>query len=218
MNTKKYNSDAAEELMNFFIPTEVPNYSLPDPALLRKYMDMKERIWWITGEIEYAEMVECVRFIQAINREDTAANIPAEERKPIRIFLFSNGGDLIATLMMIDAIKASTTPIYTINMGEALSGACIILMCGHKRFALKHSRSLIHSGSSGIQGDYEKMEAAMDDYKALIAELKNIVLENTTIPVSVYSKKRSKDWYQYADDQIKYGIVDKIIESLDEVK
>lgn len=214
----RHKSDIGEDLLNFYIPTEVPNYNLPDPALLRKYMDMKERIWWISGEIESNEIIECVRFIQAMNREDTAANIPVDERKPIRICIFSNGGDLIATLMLIDAIKASQTPVYTVNMGEALSGACIILMCGHKRYALRHSRSLIHSGSSGIQGDYEKMEAAMDDYKALIAEVKNIVLNNTTIPVSVYSKKRSKDWYQYADDQIKYGIVDNIIESLDEIK
>ena len=213
MNTKRNEND---DILDFFIPKDVPNYNLPDPVLLRKYTDIKDRIWWVDGEIEYTDIIELVKFIQAINREDR--DIDADNRKPIRICIFSNGGDLVATYMLIDVMKASKTPIYTINMGEALSAAAVILMCGNKRFAMKHSRSLIHSGSGGLQGDFDKMEAAMDDYKALVGQLKDIVMSNTTIPANVYSKKRSKDWYQNSEDQLKFGIVDAIVESLDEIQ
>lgn len=211
----KYLNEENVEEESSYIPSDVPNYSLPDYHTLQKYEDMRDRVWWIEGEIFERSALECARYIQRINREDDG--IPVEQRKPIKLFIYSVGGDLVATFLLIDTILTSQTPVYTINAGEAMSAACLILICGQKRFAYEHSHSLIHTGHGGAQGDYEKIVAAMDDYKMLIENMRNIILSRTTITPALYNKKRAKDWYQSSADQVKYGIVDSVIMSQSEV-
>jgi ATP-dependent protease ClpP protease subunit len=54
----------------------------------------------------------------------------------------------------------------------------------------------------------------MADYKKLIDMTKDYVLERTSIPKALYTKNKSKDWYMYLDDQLKYGVIDAVIDNL----
>ena len=87
------------------------------------------------GEIDALVGDSVDSYIRFFNKQDDEDNIPIEERKPIKIFIDSPGGDLVATFTMINAIKLSKTPVYTINIGAAYSGGFFIFLAGHKRFA-----------------------------------------------------------------------------------
>jgi ATP-dependent Clp protease protease subunit len=150
-----------------------------------------------------------------LNKEDK--DIPIEERRPIKLLLYSYGGDGQACFSLLDVIGLSKTPIHTINMGVAMSAGLLILLAGHKRFCLKNSTALAHSGSGGASGTFEQTEAQMKDYKRFVDTMRNYIIERTNIDTKTLNKYKTKEWYLYAEDQVKYGIVNKIIDDIDEI-
>ena len=90
------------------------------------------------------------------NEEDK--ELPTEERKPIRFYICSPGGDINFMWMLVDIMLTSKTPIYTINIGVAHSAAALIFLGGSKRFMMKHSSIMIHQGSAALNGDYAKLQ------------------------------------------------------------
>ena len=75
------------------------------------------------------------RLLLRWNKEDMG--IPREERKPIRIYIMSYGGELDYMWSLVDSIALSATPVYTINMGIAASAASLIFIAGHQRYMLQ---------------------------------------------------------------------------------
>ena len=92
-----------------------------------------------------------VRMILRWNMED--AGTPPESRKPIWLYIESIGGNAIYMWTLIDAIFASVTPVYTVNMGLAASAAGLIFMAGSKRFMMPRAKVMIHEGSASFEGD-----------------------------------------------------------------
>ena len=102
-------------------------------------------------------------------------------------------------------------------MGVAMSAGLLILLAGHKRFCLKKSTALAHSGSGGAQGTYEQTEAQMKDYKRFVDTMRNYIVDRTHIDTKTLNKYKTKEWYLYSEDQLNYGIVDKIVDDIDEI-
>ena len=98
-----------------------------------------------------------------------------------------------------------------------MSAAFVILLAGHKRFAMPRSTALIHSGSGSTQGTFEQTEAQMKDYKHSVELMRDYVVSRTKIDQKKLNKNKSIEWYMYADEQVSNGIVDKIITSTDEI-
>ena len=144
-------------------------------------------------------------------------DIPVEERKPIRIYIFSYGGESDYMWMIVDAIKASKTPVYTINTGIAASAASMIFVAGHKRFMFPSAEVIIHQGSAEFAGDAVKVIDATDSYKKLLEKMKQFYLENTQIPKAHLNKKRNNDWHLDAKYCLEHGVCHKIVETIDEV-
>ena len=94
------------------IPESVENLQLPNPDLLTYYKDEKDRVLWIEGEIGDG-LFELSKMILRYNMEDK--DIPVEERKPIKIFINSPGGDLDSTLAFIGMINISIPIVTTIS-------------------------------------------------------------------------------------------------------
>lgn len=187
---------------------------LPDPELLMYYKNLANREIWLDDSIDVSTL-EISKVIMHFNKMD--AGVPAEQRKPIKIYIYSYGGEASACFNVIDTIAMSKTPVYTYNMGVAMSAAFLILISGHKRFATKNSTALVHSGSGGTQGTYEQTKAQMADYEHCVKVMREHVLAKTKISSQKFSKKNNIEWYMYADEQIENGVVDKIIESVDEL-
>lgn len=200
------------ENMMIAIPQSVENLQLPDPTLLSYYQDEADRSFWINDEIT-DNLLEFAKLIMKYNKEDVGK--PIEDRKPIKIFISSPGGDLDATLSFIGLIGLSKTPIWTINMGWAYSAAGLILMAGHKRFIMPNCSVLIHSGSGQLGGSFEQTTEQMKNYKALVDKMREFILSKTKIDTKLFKKNSTKDWYINAEEALSLGIVDKIVEDLD---
>lgn len=194
------------------IPESIENLQLPNPDLLTYYKDEQDRVLWIEGEINDG-LFEFSKMILRYNIEDK--NIPVEERKPIKIFINSPGGDLDSTLAFIGLMNISKTPIWTIDACWAYSAAGLILMAGHKRYALPNTECLIHSGSGQLGGSYEQTTEQMKNYKYLVDKMRDFILSKTKIDQKLFKKNSQKDWYIYDNDMLELGIVDEIIGDLD---
>lgn len=214
MNRKNAGIDLEELLQQIGLGVPEEGLGLPDPSMLMFYKELADREIWLDASIDI-DTLEISKLILHFNKMD--AGIPVEERKPIKIFIYSYGGEVSACFNVIDTISMSKTPVYTYNMGVSMSAAFLILIAGHKRFATKNATCLIHSGSGGTQGTYEQTEAQMKDYKHAVATMREFILARTKIDQKLLAKYKSTEWYLYKEDMLNYGIVDKIIESVDEL-
>lgn len=196
------------------VPDFVKDTVLPEPENLNFYKLYEKRSIYVTGEIDMW-LLEITRIVHIFNVEDKGK--PVEEREPIKIFIFTEGGDVLATWNFLDVISASKTPVWTINWGMSMSAGMLMLVSGHKRFALKHSTGLYHSGSASFDGTREQVESMQKWYDSLGKVTDKWFLDHCNIDQKLFNRKKKTDWYMTADEMLEYGIVDKIIDSLDEV-
>ena len=160
---------------------------------------------------EIGDAVESI--IRFWNKLDDDMGTPISEREPIKVYINTPGGSLHATLTMVDAIRMSKTPVYTINTGTAFSGGFFIFISGHMRYSYPHATFLFHEGSTGGGGpqDAGKFRNYASFYDKMLEKLKVLTLENTKIAEEVYDKHKLDDWWIFAEEAMKLGICDEII-------
>lgn len=188
--------------------------TLPDPAWLSYYSDLDKRIIWLLSEISEA-YYDVVAHIIDWNREDK--DIPVEERKPIKFILASPGGSLEVTKTISETITLSKTPVIGIAIGLAASGASMIFLSCHKKYAYKNVTFLLHQGScEGLSGNYAEMSQFMENYKRDISEMTDFYIAHTSIdPDIIRQKLREGDWYINTPEALEFGLIDEIISSMD---
>ena len=139
------------------------NWQLADPSLVNFYSDINNRVYWLTEEIGECTL-DLVQYITRWNREDRG--VPVEERKPIRIVIDCGGGSLSVSETLSNIIKMSKTPVYSIALGFVASGASVVHLSCHKRFALPNTVFVLHKGScSGVSGTYDEIVSFARDYE-----------------------------------------------------
>jgi ATP-dependent Clp protease protease subunit len=190
------------------------NMQLPSPELVTFYKNLQNRVLWLDTDCDES-WLEFIRHIFHWNEEDLGT--PVEERRPIKMLLYSFGGDLDVNNAFIDVIRASNTPIWGVNIGQSCSAACFISIACHKRFAMPNATYLIHQGSGQFQGEYLQIVAAVNEYQKKIERLEKYLLETTKIPKDLLEERILTEWYIDAKEAVEYGICDKIITSLDEI-
>lgn len=205
---KANKSDNDEDIL--FLSLITSSFEISPQEVLEKYRFLERKLY-LTSEIVEVTGQYFVEHIQYWNSEDTFNEIPVEERIPIQIYIDSPGGLLTTSLEIIDAIKNSKTPVWTIVTGTAYSGAFLISIAGHKRQAFQNATFLFHEGSGGTMGDAHKVLQQSDFYKnVLLKSLKNHVINFTSIPSSLYEEHKKDDWYFDAKKALKLGVIDKI--------
>jgi ATP-dependent Clp protease protease subunit len=105
--------------------------------------------------------------------------------------------------------------VSTIVMGQAASAAAVLLLAGSpgKRYALPHSRVLLHQPHGGAQGqavDIEIQAKEMTRYRKLLEEL---IAEHTGQPLEKVAKDTDRDFILTAEEAVEYGVVDEVITS-----
>ena len=196
------------------LPVELENLQLPAPELVNFYSLRQQRIFYVDYEIDMS-ILELQREIIRINLEDM--KLPIEKRKPIKILIDSVGGYLNETMSLVATIEMSKTPIYTVNMGGAYSGGCILLMAGHKRYAMPYSKALIHTGNGELGGTHEQVMAQSEKYEKEIKAMGDFICSHSKIDAKTYKKKKSQEWYLDTEGQINYGVVDEIVSDIFEL-
>lgn len=190
-----------------FENTDVEDIQLPDPALLEYYRLAEHRIFYVDYEINM-NILEIQRELILINIADEG--IPINERVPIIILIDSPGGLLSETMCVACSIMQSKTPVITVNIAEAYSGGALLLLAGHKRYALPYSKAMIHTGFGSMSGTFEQAEERQKLYKKEVDEMGKYILERSGMDKRVFNKNKAKDWYMTTDEQLRYGLVHEI--------
>lgn len=176
------------------------------------WLGYQNRTIYFNDDIDASAINRIVHWINIWNKEDEGIDV--EDRKGITIELTSNGGDIIAGFSLLDAIKASKTPVTTVGVGCCASMGILLLMAGHYRKAYPNTVLLIHDGSMATQGTSNKVRSTMKFYERLDERVKQFILDNSFISDELYEENSDIEWYMFADDEgIKYKIVDEIIKS-----
>lgn len=169
------------------------------------YLDISMTSW----------LAEC---IIDINREDAKNETPPEERKPIRLYINSPGGDLKEGFALVSAIELSKTPVWTFNVGEWCSMAFLIGITGHKRFSMPNMTFLMHEGMSFAGGAASKMQDRADfDKRFEETVVKKHVLLHSNMTAKEYDDKKRVELYMLPGDAMEYGFIDEIVTDIDTI-
>ena len=192
---------------------ESANLSLADPSLVNFYEDIQNRIYWLTGEIG-EETLDLVQYITRWNREDKGK--PIEERQPIRIIIDCGGGSLSVSETLSNIIKMSKTPVIGIALGFVASGASVVFLSCHKKYALPNTVFVLHKGScNGVSGTYDEIVSFARDYEKQIEMLMTFYIENTKYTEEEIEENIQTDWYIRMDEAQQKGLVDGMIADID---
>lgn len=207
MNRNKVTKDSGFE--SFFLDIES---SLAENGMLDDYMylqELKQRKLFINGEIDDDTVMPIIKAIIRYNRDD--AEVEPEERKPIMLYLNTNGGDVDSGYQLIDMILGSKTPVYIVNTGHCYSMGFIIYIAGKKRYATKNAKFLLHDGTTVVGDSSSKARDRMEFNDRIEARIRDAILSWTSITKEEYLEYSRREWYMFADEAKKNGVVDEII-------
>ena len=204
----------SEIIKPVIIPGGVDNLTLPDPDLLNQYIDLENRVIWIDDEINTFTL-NVIQYIIYWNRADK--DIPPEERKPIKILFFTQGGMLDIYNSVADVIELSKTPVYGINMGVCASAGAFIFLSCHKRFMLPNAYFLFHKGSIGFSGNATDVLSLIEDYQEQLELLVQSVVAKTDFTEEEMAEKIMSDFYVRAPLALEKKVVDKVVDNIGEL-
>ena len=202
----KRNSDTYYDIEIEFEEALLKSGFVEDVFYLR---DLKQRKLFISTNICQETVDDAIRHIMQINREDMG--VARENRKPIILYVTSNGGDVDAGFALIDVILSSETPVYVINQGYQYSMGFLIGLAGHKRFAMPHAKFLMHDGSQFIYNSGAKAQDQMEFNRRVEERVKRYILSRSNMTSEEYDSKLRVEWYLFSDEAKEKGFVDYII-------
>ncbi len=139
-----------------------------------------------------------------------------DPERDINIYINSPGGSITAGLAILDTMNLVEPDIVTYCVGQAASMAAVLLACGTKgkRFALPHSRIMIHQPSmSNLGGQATDIDIYAKEILRMKEVMNGIMSEATGQPVDKIARDTERDYIMEAPTAIEYGIIDKVIAS-----
>ncbi len=133
--------------------------------------------------------------------------------KDISIYINSPGGSVYAGLGIYDTMQYVSSDVSTLCTGMAASMAAVLLVSGEKgkRFALRHSRVMIHQPMGGAQGQASDIEITAREIKKLKDELYNIIAEHSGQPFDKVERDSDRDYWMTSQEALDYGMIDRIL-------
>ena len=171
--------------------------------------DLKQRKLFLNADIDQFSVADIVKHIMQINKEDKG--LEPHQRMPIFLYVTSNGGEVDSGFELIDVIMNSKTPVYTINLGYQYSMGFLIGLSGHKRFATRNAKFLMHDGSNFVYNSGAKAQDQMEFNRKIESRIKQYVLSRSKVSEEEYDSKLRVEWYLFADEAKEKGFVDYII-------
>ena len=167
---------------------------------------LENRIVFLQGEIYTGNANEVVMKLLYLQSEN--------KKKDINFYLNSPGGDVIATLAIYDTMQILTCPVATFCVGQAASGAAVLLAGGTKgkRHALPHSRVMIHQPYGGVSGQVSDIEIQADEIIRNRSVLNDILARHTGKSVEDIARDTDRDFFLSAEQAKEYGLVDSLTE------
>ncbi len=142
-----------------------------------------------------------------------------DRRRDIRFWINSPGGSVSAMLAIADLMRSIPNDVATIAYGIAASAGQFLLSAGTpgKRFALPHTRILMHQGSAGIGGTAVDVELQADDLRHTRDTVLGIIAANTGQPLERIAEDSLRDRWYTAAEAVEYGFIDRVVDGFDEM-
>ncbi|MEL7263417.1 MAG: ATP-dependent Clp protease proteolytic subunit [Planctomycetota bacterium] len=166
---------------------------------------LENRIVFLIGEIHAGnanELVMKLLYLQSENR-----------RKDIHFYINSPGGSVTATLAIYDTMQMLSCPVATYCIGEAASGAAILLQGGSKgkRYCLPNSRVMLHQPLGGVSGQVSDIEIQAGEILRYREILNDIIAKHTDQSREKIIEDMDRDFFLSAAEAKEYGLVNDIL-------
>ncbi len=166
---------------------------------------LKERVVFMVGPIEdYTANVVVAQllFLESENPD-----------KDIHLYINSPGGSVTAGLAIYDTMQFIKPDISTLCIGQASSMGALLLTAGAKgkRFALPHSRCMIHQPLGGFSGQASDIDIHAQEILKTRDKLNSILKEHTGQSMKTIQKDTDRDNFMSASESVKYGLIDKVL-------
>lgn len=169
---------------------------------------LDDNIILLTGEItdSMADIViSQLLYLDSVNSE------------PIHMYINSPGGSVTAGLAILDVMKIIKSEVYTYCIGLAASMGAVLLSAGDKRYIVPHAEVMIHQPLGGAQGQATELEITAKHILNTKNVLNKILAENCRKTIEEVAKDTERDNWKSASEAVDYGLVDKILENLNEL-
>ena len=168
---------------------------------------LKDRVIFLTGQLEdhMANLIVAqLLFLESENPD-----------KDIHLYINSPGGSVTAGLSIYDTMQFIQPDVSTMCIGQAVSMGAMLLAGGAKgkRYALPHSRLMIHQPSGGAQGQASDIEIQANEIIKMRDKLNVLLSHHTGQKVATIAQDTERDNYMSSEEALEYGLVDKVIES-----
>ena len=170
---------------------------------------LKERVIFVVGPIEdYAAnlIVAQLLYLESENPE-----------KDINVYINSPGGSVTAGLAIYDTMQFVRPDVSTMCVGQAASMGALLLAAGAhgKRYALPHSRVMIHQPLGGFQGQASDIDIHAREILQLKDRLNRILQHHTGQELEIIERDTDRDKFMSSWDARDYGLLDNVLESRD---
>ena len=156
--------------------------------------------------------------------DDNAANLimaqllhlgDEDPNKDINLYVNSPGGEITAMFAIYDTMQYVKPDVSTIVMGEAGAAAAVLVLAGAKgkRYALPHSRVMLHQPYGGAEGQAVDVEIQAKEITRYRRLLEDLIARHTGQPLEKVSKDTDRDLILAAEGAVQYGVVDEVITS-----
>lgn len=167
---------------------------------------LKERVIFLVGPVEdyMANLVVAqLLFLESENPD-----------KDIHLYVNSPGGVVTAGLSIYDTMQFIKPDVSTMCLGQAASMGALLLAGGAKgkRYALPHSRIMIHQPSGGAQGQASDIHIQAQEILSMREKLNRILSHHTGQPIEVIAKDTDRDNFMSAPQALDYGLVDQVLD------
>ena len=191
----------------FLVPMVVEQTSRGERAYDIFSRLLKDRILFIGTPIDDAYSNLVIAQLLFLEAEDPD--------KDVHLYINSPGGSVTASLAIYDTMQYIKPAIETICMGQAASGAALLLAAGAKgkRFALPHARIMIHQPYGGTQGQASDIQIQAKEILRMRQELDRILASHTGQPLERVEKDSDRDFFMSPEEAKVYGLIDEVIHS-----
>ena len=172
---------------------------------------LKERVVFLVGpvtEVTANLIVAQLLFLESENPD-----------KDIFFYINSPGGSVSAGLAIYDTMQFIKPDVSTLCVGQAASMGALLLAAGDagKRFCLPNSRVMIHQPMGGFSGQASDVEIHAKEILYLRGRLNEILAKHSRQTIEVIARDTERDFFMGAEDAVKYGIADKVLQSRESV-
>jgi ATP-dependent Clp protease protease subunit len=167
----------------------------------------RERIIFIGREIDDELANQVVAVMLYLDSEDSG--------KDIRLYINSPGGSVTAGMAIFDTMQYIKSEVTTICVGLAASMGSFLLMAGTKgkRFALPHSRIMIHQPMGGTRGQASDIAIEAKEILRIKKMLNQEYAKRTGLPLEKIERDMERDYFMSAEEAKEYGLIDRVIDS-----